>query len=111
MRIESDCECADVLLFVCPSNFVLLGILPTTQHQSVHSTQRFNVSTPIVFRFCVCDSNASFSFRPIADPVLRQQYDSGLPFDDSIPSASEVDISRPEAFFETFEPVFNRNAR
>merc|ERR1719197_1247288 len=44
----------------------------------------------------------------LTDPVLRQEYDSTLPFDDSIPSAT---LAEDADFFEVFGPVFRRNAK
>lgn len=45
------------------------------------------------------------------DPNLRNQYDSALPFDESLPTPSQVDENNPESFFDTFGPVFSRNER
>lgn len=47
----------------------------------------------------------------LSDPNLRRQYDSALPFDESIPSASDLDQNDELSFFTVFEPVFVKNAR
>ena len=50
------------------------------------------------------------AYETLIDPVKRKRYDSSLPFNDNIPSESDV-IGIPEpAFYELFEPVFRRNA-
>lgn len=51
------------------------------------------------------------AYEALIDPVFRRQYDSALPFDESIPSASDVDASDPSSFFNVFRPVFLANAR
>ena len=39
----------------------------------------------------------------------RRRYDSSLPFNDDVPS--ESDEINENNFFDSFEPVFKRNAR
>lgn len=51
------------------------------------------------------------AYEALIDPVFRRQYDSGLPFDESLPSASDVDSTDPQSFFKVFSPVFAANAR
>lgn len=48
------------------------------------------------------------AYEYLSDPENKQIYDSTLPFDDSIPSRSEL---RTRGFFKTLEKVFQRNAR
>lgn len=48
------------------------------------------------------------AYEYLSDPENKQIYDSTLPFDDSIPSRSEL---RSRGFFKTLEKVFQRNAR
>ncbi|EPT30129.1 DnaJ domain-containing protein [Toxoplasma gondii ME49] len=49
------------------------------------------------------------AYEALTDTEFRRQYDSALPFDDSIPSASAA--KTPEDFFAAFGPVFQSNAR
>lgn len=46
-----------------------------------------------------------------SDSRLRHQYDSALPFDESIPNANDIDDNDAQSFYSVFEEVFNRNAR
>lgn len=48
------------------------------------------------------------AYEYLSDAENKQIYDSTLPFDDSIPSRSEL---RTRGFFKTLEKVFQRNAR
>lgn len=47
--------------------------------------------------------------RCAADSNFRKQYDSSLPFDESIPDAAECEDGAK--FYETFGAAFHRNAR
>nr|CEL66339.1 TPA: DnaJ homolog subfamily C member 2 [Neospora caninum Liverpool] len=49
------------------------------------------------------------AYEALTDPEFRRQYDSALPFDDSVPSASAVKTA--EDFFALFGSVFQSNAR
>lgn len=51
------------------------------------------------------------AYETLSDSTFRRQYDSALPFDESIPTASDVDDTDPTSFFDVFAPVFGRNAR
>lgn len=51
------------------------------------------------------------AYNALSDPTFRREYDSALPFDESIPSASDMDATDPQSFFTVFAPVFQRNAR
>eukprot|EP01130_Rhizamoeba_saxonica_P015213 TRINITY_DN6786_c0_g1_i1.p1 TRINITY_DN6786_c0_g1~~TRINITY_DN6786_c0_g1_i1.p1 ORF type:complete len:435 (-),score=106.30 TRINITY_DN6786_c0_g1_i1:35-1339(-) len=46
----------------------------------------------------------------LSDPKKKIQFDSQEPFDNSVPSASDLDDNLTN-FFEVFEPVFERNAK
>ena len=48
------------------------------------------------------------AYEYLSDSENKQMYDSTLPFDDSIPSRSEL---RTRGFFKSLEKVFQRNAR
>lgn len=50
------------------------------------------------------------AYETLIDPIQRKKYDSSLPFNDSIPSESEVINISEEAFYEIFEVVFRRNS-
>lgn len=50
------------------------------------------------------------AYETLIDPVKRKRYDSSLPFNDNIPNEADVIDMSEEAFYETFEPVFKRNA-
>ena len=50
------------------------------------------------------------AYETLIDPTKRKRYDSSLPFNDNIPNESDV-IDMPEnLYYDTFEPVFKRNA-
>ncbi|PHJ22142.1 hypothetical protein CSUI_003998 [Cystoisospora suis] len=49
------------------------------------------------------------AYEALTDKEFRRQYDSALPFDDTVPSVSAV--QRPEEFYTIFAPVFQSNAR
>jgi len=49
------------------------------------------------------------AYELLSDPAKRKKYDSTLPFDDALPSKS--DVTTDESFFEVFAAVFNRNSR
>eukprot|EP01132_Coremiostelium_polycephalum_P000496 gene496-624_t len=48
------------------------------------------------------------SYQVLSDPKKRRVYDSTEPFDDDLPTASEVERGD---FFKVFEPVFEMNSR
>ncbi|OEH75073.1 putative DnaJ domain-containing protein [Cyclospora cayetanensis] len=50
------------------------------------------------------------AYEALSDSNFRRQYDSSLPFDESIPSPNECH-QQPEKFYEIFGAAFNRNAR
>lgn len=49
------------------------------------------------------------AYEALSDPNFRRQYDSSLPFDESIPNPSECDEAAK--FYVTFGAAFQRNAR
>ncbi|PFH34549.1 DnaJ domain-containing protein [Besnoitia besnoiti] len=49
------------------------------------------------------------AYEALTDTEFRRQYDSALPFDDTIPSASAAKTA--EEFYAVFTPVFQSNAR
>ena len=49
------------------------------------------------------------AYETLADVGKRRKYDSSLPFDDQVPQDSD-DINENN-FYDTFEPIFKRNAR
>jgi DnaJ homolog subfamily C member 2 len=54
------------------------------------------------------------AFAVLSDDDRRRVYDSQLPFDDSIPTESQVDKKmkkNPLNFYHMFDPVFKRNGR
>jgi DnaJ homolog subfamily C member 2 len=50
------------------------------------------------------------AYETLIDPVKRKKYDSSLPFNDSVPSEADVIGISEEAFYELFNPIFQRNA-
>uniref|UniRef100_A0A8C9GW33 J domain-containing protein n=1 Tax=Piliocolobus tephrosceles TaxID=591936 RepID=A0A8C9GW33_9PRIM len=49
------------------------------------------------------------SYAVLSDKNLRKQYDSSIPFDDSIPTLTELE--QAPNFYEFLKPVFKRNAK
>ncbi|KAL8427328.1 hypothetical protein Efla_002291 [Eimeria flavescens] len=49
------------------------------------------------------------AYEALSDPTFRKQYDSSLPFDESIPSPSEC--QEADSFYSSFGAAFQRNAR
>eukprot|EP01068_Selenidium_serpulae_P015789 Selendium_serpulae@DN6244_c0_g1_i11.p1 len=56
------------------------------------------------------------AFEILSEPSLRRQYESALPFDESIPSHSELGISKnvvgdPQQFYQGLHEAFKRNSK
>ncbi|OII71593.1 hypothetical protein cand_033060 [Cryptosporidium andersoni] len=51
------------------------------------------------------------AYEILSNPILKQSYDSALPFDESIPTSYTGEKGNFEIFKSTFEPVFKRNSR
>lgn len=49
------------------------------------------------------------AYETFQDKSLRREYDSSMPFNDSIPKASQ--ITAKKSFYDVFGPVFKRNSR
>lgn len=49
------------------------------------------------------------AYETLTNPKLKKAYDSQVPFDDSIPNAS--DVTSDEEFYKVFRPVFERNMK
>ncbi|KAL7067722.1 DnaJ domain-containing protein [Cryptosporidium serpentis] len=50
------------------------------------------------------------AYEILSNPILKQSYDSALPFDESIPTSYTGEKGNFEIFKSTFEPVFKRNS-
>jgi len=49
------------------------------------------------------------AYELLTDPAKKRRYDSTLPFDDALPS--KTDVTTDASFFEVFTSAFNKNAR
>jgi DnaJ homolog subfamily C member 2 len=50
------------------------------------------------------------AYETLIDPVKRKRNDNSLPFNDSVPSEADGIGLSEEAFYELFNPIFQRNA-